>query len=358
MGMNRACHEVQGHSRSLPLRITLAGFMNGSMLVILTAVLTVATIVVLGAFARQMNWLTQEADKSLMNLTVRLLLPCLIIDVIVGNPRLTEAQNIIFPPLAGFGLTVASMLIALLFAKAVGKHFGLVTSVQQRTFAFTAGVVNYGFLPVPLTQVLFKDQPLIRESTMGVLLVHNAGVELAIWTIGIVILTGAVTGSWWRRVINPVSVAIVGSLLVNALGWDTFGPEAIRHGVRQAIHLLGVASIPLSLALVGASTIDHLTTLTPRESLKVIGLGALLRLGLLPCLFLLTAWLSPVSDELKRVLVIQGAMPSAMAPIFLAKHYEGDPVTALRVAMGTTLLALLTIPFWLHGGLKWVGLGL
>jgi predicted permease len=332
--------------------------MDSSTIVILTAMLTVAFVVCLGAMARQLNWLSQEADRSLMNLTVKLLLPCLILDVIVGNPRLTQASNLVYPPVAGFALTAGSMIISLILARLFGKYFWVDTPVKQRTFAFTAGVVNYGFIPVPLTQVLFQDTPDIRDATMGVLLVHNAGVELAIWTVGIVILTGSVTGSWWKRVVNPVSMAIVAALLINYMGWHTLGPQPIRHGLGQAIHLLGAASIPLSLALVGASTIDHLATLNPRHSLRVIGFGALIRLGLLPCLFMLAAWLCPVSDELKRVLVIQGAMPSAMAPIFLARHYEGDPATALRVAMGTTLLALLTIPFWLHGGLKWIGLGL
>jgi predicted permease len=89
----------------------------------------------------------------------------------------------------------------------------------------------------------------------------------------------------------------------------------------------------------------------------VVSLAVTLRQGLLPCVFIVVAWLLPVSAELKRVLVIQAAMPTAMIPIILARHYEGDPPTALRVAMGTTLVSIITIPLWLHSGLQWLGLG-
>lgn len=331
--------------------------MDGPIIAIMTAMVAVATLVFSGAVARQLNWLTQEADKSLLNLTVRVLLPCLIFDVIVGNPKMQALGNVVPPPLAGFIMTSLSMFLGWFLVKALGKYVGLVTPAQQRTFAFTVGVVNYGFIPIPLTQVLFDHLPVVRDATMGVLVVHNAGVDLAVWTVGILILTGAFGRDWWKRVINPVSLTIAVSLLINAMGLDTLGPDWIRSGMRQAVHLLGQASVPLSLALVGASVVDHLSTLAPRQSMGVITFGAILRLGLLPIAFMATAWLLPVSDELKRVLVIQGAMPSAMAPIILARHYQGDPATALRVAMGTTLIALITIPLWLHGGLGWLNLG-
>ena len=336
--------------------------MPDSTLVILSAMLTVAIIVALGAFARKMNWLTQQADTSLLSLTICVLLPCLILDVIVGNPKLQQASNVFLPPTVGFLLAAAGMFVAWGLAKLVGPYVGLKTPAAQRTFAFSAGIVNYGFIPIPLTDVLWRHEPEIRNATMGVLLIHNTGVDLAIWTVGIIVLTGSVGSGWIKRVLNPVSITIVAALLINmvnqATGWDEQIPTSLASGMRNAIHMAGLASVPLSLILVGATIFDYFPSLSPRKALGTIGLGALLRLGLLPCLFIAVAWCLPFSAELKRVLVIQAAMPSAMIPIVLARHYEGDPATALRVALGTTLISLITIPLWLHFGLGWVGLGL
>ena len=65
-------------------------------------------------------------------------------------------------------------------------------------------------------------------------------------------------------------------------------------------------------------------------------------------------WL-PLSIELKRVLVVQAAMPAGLMPIIIARHYGGQPLTAVQIVLGTTILALLTIPLWLRVGLAWVG---
>ena len=52
----------------------------------------------------------------------------------------------------------------------------------------------------------------------------------------------------------------------------------------------------------------------------------------------------------------QAAMSAAVFPIVMAKHYGGDPATALRVVLGTSLVGLVTIPLWLRVGMKFVGL--
>jgi predicted permease len=59
---------------------------------------------------------------------------------------------------------------------------------------------------------------------------------------------------------------------------------------------------------------------------------------------------------LKRVIVLEGAMSSAVFPIVMAKHYGGDTRTAIQVAMGTTFAGLVMIPLWIRLGGQVVGL--
>jgi malate permease and related proteins len=56
------------------------------------------------------------------------------------------------------------------------------------------------------------------------------------------------------------------------------------------------------------------------------------------------------------VLVLQSAMPAAVFPIIMARHYGGDPATALRVVIGTTAASFVTIPLVLKLGFQFVGL--
>jgi predicted permease len=77
--------------------------------------------------------------------------------------------------------------------------------------------------------------------------------------------------------------------------------------------------------------------------------------AIFPMLILAAAKWLPLSIELKRVLVVQAAMPAGLMPIIIARHYGGQPLTAVQIVLGTTILALLTIPLWLRVGLAWVG---
>jgi predicted permease len=87
-----------------------------------------------------------------------------------------------------------------------------------------------------------------------------------------------------------------------------------------------------------------------------MGVGCLVRLVLLPLGFLVLARYLPCSVELKRVIILQAAMPAAVFPIVMAKHYGGDTATALRVVISTSALSLITTPIWIRLGTKFAGL--
>jgi predicted permease len=87
-----------------------------------------------------------------------------------------------------------------------------------------------------------------------------------------------------------------------------------------------------------------------------MALACLIRLGILPLLFLGGAFLLSGPVELRRVMVLQAAMPSAVFPIIMARHYGGDSITAVRVVVVTTVLGLITIPLWIRAGMHWLAL--
>jgi malate permease and related proteins len=80
-----------------------------------------------------------------------------------------------------------------------------------------------------------------------------------------------------------------------------------------------------------------------------------LRLGVLPIIVIAMAKFLPCPIELKRVLIVQAAMPTAMMPIIIARLYGGHPRTAVQIVLGTTALGILVIPLWLRAGLEWMG---
>jgi malate permease and related proteins len=309
---------------------------------VLRAVAPVFLVVFAGWIMRRVNWLTEEADASLLRMTINLLMPCLIVDSLLGSKALADARNVWVPPLIGFGTVTLGLLAAMTVQRLIPAR----QAATRRTFVYSVALYNYGYVPLPLALSLFD-----RE-TAAVLFVHNIGVELALWFFGLTLLAGRRFREGWTRVFNPPVLAILGTLLFNG----AVGREPVPSLVLDSVHWLGQCAIPMGLILIGAVLKDHARDFASRQGGRVMFWACILRLGLLPILFLALARGLPLSVELKRVILLQAAMPAAVFPIIMARQYGGDPTTAVRVVVATTVGGLVTIPLWLRLGLGWLGL--
>lgn len=310
--------------------------------VVLSAVLPVLAIAVAGVAMRKLNWLTEEADHSLLRVTINLLVPAFIFDKVLGNRALDHPANVIAAPLVGFGTVALGIGVAWLALRAAG----LGKDATGRTFAFSTGIYNYGYVPLPLAISLFD-----RE-TVGVLIVHNIGVEIAFWTLGTIVFAHAANEPLWKKILSPPLVAILLTLTLNFTGLGPHVPDFVK----TTAHMLGACAIPMGLVLIGAMIADHLSEFHSERGWRVMGVSCALRLGVIPVLFLLLAKFLPCSVELKRVIVLQSAMPTAVFAILAARHFGGDGPTSLRVVIATSAVSFVTIPLWIRAGMKWVGL--
>jgi predicted permease len=300
---------------------------------IVGAVLPVFVVILLGLALRKLRVLTGEADKSLMTMTISVLYPALILNNTIGNPELLDIKNVLIPASTGLLFVLFAMLIAYFSA----PLFGLREDTTRRTFTVATGIQNYGYLAIPVLASVFpKDSNLL-----GLLFAHSLGVELALWTAGISIMSG-VFKTPWKKLLNGPLIAIAIGLSLNFIGVGS--AIAIPAPVAKILSMLGNSAIPLSLLLIGASVFD-----LTRDS-KWIGswqssLGAcLVRLVFAPALLLLALYFIPFQDSLKKVLIVQAAMPAALFPILMSRLYGGSPATAVQVAIMTTAASFVTIP--------------
>lgn len=314
----------------------------GSMAGIWTALLPVIGAVLMGALMRRLNWLTTEADASMMRVTINVFTPCLIFDSVLGNAALERLPTLLLAPTVGFVTVAAGILLAL----AAARLTGLPAGAARRTFALCTGIYNYGYIPLPLALMMFD-----RE-TVGVLFVHNIGVEAAMWSVGLLIISGQGLKTGWRQILNVPLAAILVGLTLNASGLGAHLPAFVP----QTAHLLGQCAIPLGLVLVGATMADYAHEFRFGRLQPSLLWACGLRLGVLPAGFLLLAHFLPAPAELKQVILLQAAMPAAVFPIIMSRHYGGDPGLALRIVLGTSLAALLTMPWWLRWGAQVLGI--
>ncbi|MFZ2282028.1 MAG: AEC family transporter [Prosthecobacter sp.] len=306
---------------------------------ILSVAVPVYLTMAAGALARKTGLLKPEADVSLMKLSVMMLTPALIIERVVGNPAVMRLP----PVLIAAGLGYALVALGIAFTYFVAPLIGLKKGEGRRTFSVACGLQNYGFVAIPIVTALFPD-----KGTLGVLFTFTLGVELACWTAGVGLLTG-LDKAPWRLALNAPVLTILTSLLLNFTGLHAHVP-LVAH---NTFAMLGACAVPLAVLLIGASIAD-LWGLGAMQW-KVAIVSPILRLGIIPVAFLLAAYHLPISLDLKRVIVVQGAMPSAVFNIMIARLYGGHASTAVQVVMATTIVSCVTTPLVIAWGLKLVG---
>lgn len=311
-----------------------------NFLQILAIVAPVFVMIASGAGLRVLGWLKPEADSSLLKIGVNLLYPALIADTILGNALLARATDLGGPPAIGFLLIVCSLGISalVLWPLKLPSH-------TMRAGLVSTGMQNYGYLVIPLVEALYD-----RE-TLGVLFMHNLGVELAMWSLVVWILSSGHGGGFWRHLLNVPVIAILASGALNLINANIWLPVFLR----KSLHNMGQAAIPIALILTGATLYDLFRQRSEEPiSFPGLTLAMMTRLLLLPAIVLGLAKLLPLSEPLKRILVLQAAMPSAMMPAVLCKHYKSDARFSLQIILLSTLIGLVTIPLWIRIGLPFI----
>jgi predicted permease len=306
---------------------------------ILTVVLPVYLTMAAGFTVRKTGLMPNVVDAGMMRLCIVLLTPCLILERVVGNASVMQPLPVLIAAGLGFGLVVLGITISYFAAPLIGlqKHDG------RRSFAVSCGLQNYGFVAIPIVTALFPD-----KGTLGVLFTFTLGVELACWTAGVGLLTGLGKAPW-KLALNPPVMTILFSLLLNFTGLHGYVPKVAHN----TFTMLGACAVPLAVLIIGASIADIWGQERMRWSIAV--LAPVLRLGIIPVAFISAAWFLPVTMELKRILIIQGAMPSAVFSIMVAKHYGGHAPTAVQCVLSTTLVSMITTPLVIAWALKAIG---
>ncbi len=289
-----------------------------------------------GAALRRTGAVRREDDVGIMRVVYNVMLPCFILDRILGSEVLRSGSVVLWAMALGFGLIGAGILLGM----AVGRVMGLERGTGMRTFALSAGCQNFGFMAAPVLEGIWGT------GALALLFVHNIGVEAAVWSVGVMMMSGG--GVSWRRLLNGPIVAVLIGLTLVGLGLD----EAVTGSARSAISMIGVGAFPLAILVTGAAMLDLVAE--ERPDLRVILGAAVVRLVLAPLAILTAGRYLPLTVELKQVLVVQAAMPAGFSAILLARMYGGRPAVAVQVVIATTVLSFLTLPWIISWGSKWL----
>ena len=258
-------------------------------------------------------------------LLVNVFLPCKVFN--------TFAKNVTVSYLAEHSLLLLSSVIVLALLVVIA-HFvsKLLTKnkYEQKVYAYSIPIANYAYLGYALIESVFG------ESVLAEFMLFAIPFSLYTYTVGYVLLTGGKKPL--RRLLNPITVAIVLGLVFGLCGWKL--PNLLTTAVSSASACVG----PLSMLLTGIT----LSSFAFKDLLsnKTAYIFSALRLIVLPatasfiCRGARLDWLVPI------VLMIT-AMPCGLNTIVFPKLIGEDCKPGARLALITHVLSLVTLPCWL-----------
>lgn len=293
--------------------------------------------------------LTPEHIRGLTAATVDVFLPCLTFYSITTAFKPAEFPIWWIIPLCTGVLMLGGIGLGILFF----RH----ELPEKRNMPPLAGIHNGAYLVLPLGAVLFPNQ---FELFSLYVLLYVLGQTPIIWSIGKYMLTAEAGDSFrLKDIFNPpmiatlLALAVVFSglrdfLLPAGIGEASSIPEHLADAVFSTIKLLGDATIPLALFILGGilGSISIRFNDIKRDVLKVSTIKFIL-LPLSTVLILYTTGLSRHYPLLATFFVIQSSAPPAIVILMQINKYGGDEQKVGSVLFITYLICLFTMPVWL-----------
>lgn len=300
-------------------------------------------LIALGFLCQRIKILTEEANKCIGDLVMYFVTPCVIINAFSATVYGREELLVVLKNILIVALIAIAMHIAMILA--VHLIFRSRNEDRRRVMRFAAVFSNAGFIALPLAQALI-DTPASREGSLYAA-VYLAVFNIALWTWGLVDMSGDKKNMNWRKIIfNPGIIGVVVGLFVfTSPLYMTFGETV---GIRlpglvlDALSAVSALNLPLPMLIVGfyLGKADLLAAFRDGMSWLCIAV----RLLAFPLILLLVLWGMGVRGNVLTVSVIGASAPvGATATIFAAK-FDRDTDLSVRLVSLSTILSMITMP--------------
>jgi predicted permease len=294
---------------------------------IVASLVPIFLTIALGFFVKRINFPGEAFWPLLERVTYFVLFPPFLFEAI-ASADLTKYD------VAPMALALFSAMLAIGAIVAVTRHL-FRFSGPEYTSVFQGAVRWNSFVAVAAIASVFGPSglalasvglgvlvPVANVMSVYVLTRHAAHEKPNIERIAISLAT------------NPLLIACALGILVNATGLPLPAP------LLSTAEMLGAASVPLGLLLVGAS----LDLNAARSSGLAIGYTCLLRLAVMPSIMVAVCAAWGVGGLARDVAVICGSTPTAASAFILARQLGGDAPLMANLITATTIGAAFTMP--------------
>lgn len=224
----------------------------------------------------------------------------------------------------------AAMIVGGLLAWGLSRAAGISPS-RRGSAVMSSAYGNVGNAGLAISAFALGDDA-IPIAAVLMIVINITGICLG------VTLASAQEGGMGRALVRafsaPMTIAAGVAVFMNLASLNF--PTAIE----RSIEISGAALIPLMLVTLGLQMAGDIS---PRPEVD-LGIVTVSKLAAVPLVAALVGWLLGLEGDAFGVLVIQSSMPPAVFCAVVALEFDMEPDRTTRTVLGTTLIALLTIP--------------
>ena len=224
----------------------------------------------------------------------------------------------------------AAMLVGGLLALALSRAVKL-NNARRGSAIMSSAYGNVGNAGLAISAFALGDDA-IPIAAVLMIVINITGIVL-----GVILASaqeGGIGSAFIRGFSAPMTIAAGVAVVTNLASFEF--PTAIE----RSIEISGSALIPVMLITLG---IQMAGDVTPRPEVD-LGIVVAAKLVVVPLIAALVGSLLGLEGDAFGVLVIQSSMPPAVFCAVVALEFDMEPDRTTRTVLGTTLIALLTIP--------------
>ncbi len=281
----------------------------------------------LGFFLNKNKLLPSDDSVVLSKLETYVFVPCLVFSVFYKYCTVENFKLKWTYMLYGAAVMAVSLPIGILLAKFFAKE-----NYIKKIYTYSFAVANFSFMGNAVVLGVFGEKVLFDY------MIFTLPLNLYVYSIGTASLipTENKNRLCVKTFVNPIFIA----LLLGAMFGLLKVPLPVF--VTSAVSSAGACMSPLAMILTGFVVGEYsLKTLAKN---KKIYLASVIRLIILPSIFMIVLFALKTDKDIIRVALCATAMPLGLNTVVFPAAYGGDTTPGAGMALISHLISIITIP--------------
>lgn len=297
------------------------------------AIIKLTAIAALGFYFYRRKFIDQKGFDFLIFFVINFTVPFLAFSHIVENLHKNSGYSIGMFIAASVAIFLVSFILGFLFSAKRKHDF-------KKEFISLVAFQNCGYLPLSIA-VFFLPAPLSEEFIVYTFM-YILGFDIMFWSIGSFFIFKKKGEEFKiRSIFTPPIIATVLAIFFVYSGLAKFIPSVIL----SPLKMVGDTSFVLSMIILGC-WLAKINTANLYKRIFIVLEASLLKLVLLPCIFLLIVLKLDIISLFGLFVILQASMPSAVSLPIVANLRNADSEFVSQGVLLSHILSIFTIPLW------------